>query len=403
MDTYSFKYYLKDFNPNKPDEKDTKYKIYGRLIINRKKAEFYTNFSILLKDWDPDKNLPKNNSVIKEDLLDYEQKILNIRRNFIAKDIKPTASQIIKAFKNNENADDSTKIIPFFKKCIKDLKEESQLTRGTILHYSGTCKSVESFCETIKKTNIGLDEIDYSFIKKYDTYLVNNYKNEDEKPIVRNTVNKYHSRFRTILNIAIKENLIKSNPYRSFPLVNTKSNRSFLSPDELKKFEEADLAGNLSLERVRDIFLFSCNTGLRFSDAMKLKMADIKKNQDNKSYIEILSTKTKELVLLPLTKTAVDLIAKYEDSNDRIVQNFVLPQISNQKFNTYIKIIANIAGIEKNITHHVARHTFATIALNKGIPIEVVQKLLSHTDIKTTQIFAKLLTETMFKEMEKMD
>jgi len=403
METYSFKYYLKKPISIEAFDKQTKYKIYGRLIINRKKAEFYTNFSVTINDWDIEKDCLKNNVIIKEDLVDYEQSILNIRRNFIAQGIKPTASQIINAFKNKDNPTESNKVLNFFQKCLNDMDNEKRISRGTILHYKGTHAALKSFCVSINKEQIAIGDIDYTFIKKYDFFLAKSYKAEQEKALARNTINKYHSRFRTILNIAIKENLIKNNPYHSFPLKNTKSNRTYLSPDELIKFKEADIGYNKSLDRIRDIFLFSCNTGLRFSDAMKLKMTDIKRNKANKPYIEIISTKTKDDVLLPLTRDAIEIIEKYESNNDRIVHNFILPQISNQKFNTYLKVIGSIANIEKDITHHVARHTFATIALNNGIPIEVVQKLLSHTDIKTTQIYAKLLTETVFKEMEKMD
>lgn len=403
METYSFKYYLKKPASTEVLDKQTKYKIYGRLIINRKKAEFFTNFSVTINDWDIEKDCLKNNVIIKEDLVDYEQSILNIRRNFIAQGIKPTASQIIAAFKNKANPTESSKVLNFFQKCLNDMDNEKRISRGTILHYKGTHAALKSFCISINKEQIAIGDIDYTFIKKYDYFLAKSYKTEPEKALARNTINKYHSRFRTILNIAIKENLIKNNPYHSFPLKNTKSNRTYLSPDELIKFKEADIGFNKSLDRIRDIFLFSCNTGLRFSDAMKLKTTDIKRNKANKPYIEIISTKTKDDVLLPLTKDAIEIIEKYESNNDRIVHNFILPQISNQKFNTYLKVIGSIANIEKDITHHVARHTFATIALNNGIPIEVVQKLLSHTDIKTTQIYAKLLTETMFKEMEKMD
>jgi len=402
METYSFKYYLKKPASLEVLDNQTKYKIYGRLIINRKKAEFFTNFSVTINDWDIEKDCLKNNVIIKEDLVDYEQSILNIRRNFIAQGIKPTASQIITAFKNKDNPTESSKVLNFFQKCLNDMDNEKRISRGTILHYKGTHAALKSFCISINKEQITIGDIDYTFIKKYDYFLAKDYKTEPEKALARNTINKYHSRFRTILNIAIKENMINNNPYQSFPLKNTKSNRTYLSPDELIKFKEADIGYNKSLDRIRDIFLFSCNTGLRFSDAMKLKMTDIKRNNENKQYIEIVSTKTKEDVLLPLTREAIDIIDKYESFNDRLVHDFILPQISNQKFNTYLKVIGNIANIDKDITHHVARHTFATIALNKGIPIEVVQKLLSHTDIKTTQIYAKLLTETMFKEMEKM-
>ena len=106
--------------------------------------------------------------------------------------------------------------------------------------------------------------------------------------------------------------------------------------------------------------------------------------------------------MIPLISEAQTIIEKYTEHPDREVLNFVLPRISNQKVNAYLKTLSDLVGIKKTITHHVARHTFATQALNRGIPIEVVQKLMGHTDIQTTQIYAKMLTSTIVKEMEKM-
>jgi site-specific recombinase XerD len=112
--------------------------------------------------------------------------------------------------------------------------------------------------------------------------------------------------------------------------------------------------------------------------------------------------KTNDYVQIPLITEAMEIIEKYNTHPDREVLNFVLPRIKNQKINFHLKTIGDTIGIHKTITHHVARHTFATRALNRGIPIEVVQKLLGHTDLKTTQIYAKMLTSTIVKEMEKM-
>jgi len=112
--------------------------------------------------------------------------------------------------------------------------------------------------------------------------------------------------------------------------------------------------------------------------------------------------KTDDYIQIPLLREAQNIIEKYNNYPDREVLGFVLPRISNQKINSYLKILADQSGLKKTVTHHVARHTFATMALNRGIPVEAVQKLMGHTNIKTTQIYAKMLTSTIVKEMEKM-
>jgi site-specific recombinase XerD len=131
-------------------------------------------------------------------------------------------------------------------------------------------------------------------------------------------------------------------------------------------------------------------------------MSDIIRDENEVSIISIRMGKTDDYVQIPLVEEAKEIVEKYSNSPDREILNFVLPRIKNQKINFHLKTIGNTVGIQKTITHHVARHTFATRALNRGIPIEVVQKLLGHTDLKTTQIYAKMLTSTVVKEMEKM-
>jgi len=131
-------------------------------------------------------------------------------------------------------------------------------------------------------------------------------------------------------------------------------------------------------------------------------MDDIIIGEDGVRFISLKMRKTKDFIQIPLIEDALEIIVRYNDHPDREVLGYVLPRISNQKINTYLKELANLIGIRKTITHHVGRHTFATQALNRGIPVEVVQKLMGHTDIQTTQIYAKLLTSTIVKEMQKM-
>jgi integrase len=163
----------------------------------------------------------------------------------------------------------------------------------------------------------------------------------------------------------------------------------------LKKFKK-------KTNRERDLFLFSCYTGLRFSDAQSLTEMNVKSFENNQKYLDFEMQKTSESIIIPLSEKAISIINKYSMNGNQKNRANILPQISNQKFNIHIKTIAKLSAIDKSISHHTARHTFATIALNNGIPITVVQKLLGHSSVKTTEIYAKTLTTTIFNEMEKM-
>jgi site-specific recombinase XerD len=399
MDSYSFKYFL-----NTSKSKSENIKIYGRLIIDRKKAEFYTRLNIKESEWNPATNMPKKQNGIYEDLSNYHSEILEIKRNFIALGKTPSAKEIVNKLTKRDSKITKNRILDYYQYQVNKMEVKADLNVATIKHYKSTKKTLMLFLESMNKTTLSLAEVDEEVLEKYDTYMKVDYKGHNDQKITRNTINKHHSRFRAILSLAVKDKIIKLNPYFSFKRPsNTKSTRTFLSVDEMKKLKEADLGGNQSLEKIRDIFLFSCQTGLRFGDALSLKMSDIKNNKSGKSYIEDIAQKNDENIILPLTKDAMAIINKYGEHNDRKVGNHVLPQLSNQKFNTYIKIIGNIAGIEKTLTHHVARHTFATNALNNGIPLEVVKELLAQSNIKTTQIYAKLTNKTKFEQMEKME
>lgn len=151
------------------------------------------------------------------------------------------------------------------------------------------------------------------------------------------------------------------------------------------------------LERIRDIFVFSCYTGLAYIDIKNLKKAHISKGFDNKLWINTKRQKTDVQTVVPLLDVAQTILYKYKGLPDGVL----LPIPTNQKTNAYLKEIADVCGINKNLTFHLARHTFATtITLSNGVPIETVSKMLGHTDIKTTQIYARITNEKISSDMK---
>ncbi|BAP31217.1 integrase family protein [Chryseobacterium sp. StRB126] len=154
------------------------------------------------------------------------------------------------------------------------------------------------------------------------------------------------------------------------------------------------------MNQVRDIFLFSCYTGLAYIDVKKLSKSNITLGIDGDKWIFTNRQKTDTSTRVPLLPLAQELILKYEDHLECVNLNVLFPVLSNQKMNSYLKEIANVCGINKELTFHIARHTFATtVTLSNGVPIESVSKMLGHTNIKTTQHYAKILDQKVSDDM----
>jgi integrase len=154
------------------------------------------------------------------------------------------------------------------------------------------------------------------------------------------------------------------------------------------------------LEQVRDIFLFSCYTGLAYIDVQKLKSSEIVSGHDGEQWIFTSRQKTDTPSRIPLMPYALGVIEKYRDHPQCEIEGRLLPILTNQKMNAYLKEIADLCGIDKDLTFHIARHTFATtVTLLNGVPIESVSKMLGHTNIKTTQHYARILDLKVGEDM----
>ena len=210
-----------------------------------------------------------------------------------------------------------------------------------------------------------------------------------------NTVGKTLNNFNALLQISYKKGNIKKIETTQYQLRYEKTNRTFLSMDELNRLEklmDENIAENIK-NTVR-CFLFCCYTGLRYTDLFELTFNKIIDHS-----IEIKQQKTDKFLKLPLCKRALNLI----DINKFHTNEKVFKAYTNQKMNDYIKIAAFMIRINKSLSFHCSRHTFATVSLNLGIPLNVVSEFLGHADLKTTLIYAKLLEHTKIDEMSKWD
>jgi site-specific recombinase XerD len=192
---------------------------------------------------------------------------------------------------------------------------------------------------------------------------------------------------------------INRDPFIRWKPTFEKREREFLSANELSNLETYYFPIK-RLERVRDLFVFSCYTGISYADIIKLNNTHIHKGIDGNNWIITNRQKTKKIVKIPLLDKAQELIDKYNNHPMTVISETLFPVISNEKLNLYLKEIADACGIKKNLTFHMARHTFATtITLSNGVPIETVSKLLGHTKIATTQIYARVIERKVSDDM----
>ena len=242
-------------------------------------------------------------------------------------------------------------------------------------------------------TDIPLREIKYQFIVDLEFFLRTEYGYS------QNTTYKCMKFFKQVINKAIRAGLIFVDPFNGYKISVQRVDRGFLTEDDLKKMMDKEFASK-RLEHVRDIFVFACFTGLAYIDLANLRVDNIQKMFDGRLWIVTHRQKTNTKVTVPLLPPALKILQKYEG---KYLDGQLMPIITNQKLNCYLKEIADICGIEKNLTFHLARHTFATtMTLGKGVPIESVSKMLGHTNIQTTQIYARITNSKISQDMENL-
>lgn len=305
----------------------------------------------------------------------------------------------IPVFTPNEN------FYPSLVQLFNDHNEQAEtlLAYSTLKHYFVTQRYLIAFLQhRYELDDIELSELDYKFIVDFEQFLYRIRPQDHRRPLQTNGVLKHMTRIKKMINLAINLDLITKSPFRAYKLRKQEVDKSFLNRLELKKIEEKEIIGK-RLNTIRDLFVFACYTGLAFVDIEGLLHENIVTGMDGDLWIKSYRQKTKTPVKTPLLPTALAILEKYVPENYRSPTAHIFPRISNQKMNSYLKEIGTICGIHKNLTFHIARHTFATtVTLSNGVPIETVSKMLGHTKLSTTQIYARVLEEKISKDMNQL-
>lgn len=374
--------------------------IVARIIVNGEMAHFSTQQDIAPERWDAKANRTLGTS--------YEEKTINNILDQISASVHrfyydmQSAGETVSALKlKNKLCSTEEKPIKstmeLFDKFITEyavIVRNNGYGKEALIRYKICKNRVQEFLQSeIHADDIPLENINKRLLDRFYLWNRSTYK------VCNNTAIHFMHKFASVYKMAWDSGWVQGNPFHQLKLKKDKTERAYLTIDELERMANKEFTSE-RLERMRDVFLFCCYTGLSYIDVKTLTTDNLVRKPDGKMWIVTKRTKTEVPVHVPLLETPLKLIKKYEPKRKG---KLVFPVYSNQKSNDYLKEIAALCDINKDITFHVARHTFATtITLDNGVPIESVSKMLGHTNVQTTQIYARITDRKVGGDMENL-
>jgi site-specific recombinase XerD len=374
--------------------------IYARITINSERAQFVIQRTIEESLWDHGRGQAKGFS--KEarevnDYLDFIKSKLREHRIYMEEH-----NEEITAFSLREKymgIDSKSKtILEIFRehneKCLGLINKD--FAPATVLRYETTYRHLENFIKMkYKRSDLSVNEITPMFVSDFEYYF------KVTRKCNHNTTIKYIKNFKKIVLIAIANGWMKNNPFSNIKYHFDEVDMAYLTEEELRRIMEKDFKIE-RLKQVRDIYLFCCFTGLAFVDVKNLSYNDIEE-KDGRYWIRKKRQKTKNWCNIPLLGPAEDLMNKYRQHPYCIKNGLVLPVSSCQKMNAYLREIADLCEINKHLSTHTARHTFATtVTLSNQISMEVVSKMLGHSSINMTKKYARVVDDLISRDMQKI-
>ena len=367
---------------------DGSYPIYFFLRVGGVTIKMPTGKNVMASEWNKKENTAKSNSqkgmalasFLNKKITDFNSYMLT--EEAMGKEITLNLAQ--QFFDETDRVD----FYQFWDMQIQMLSSEKKY--NTLRGYLTTKRILMTIAP-----KLSFGDINYSFLEKFDHHLAVVRKNCANARFTK------HKALRCMLNQAILKSLIKENPYKHFKFKPAKGNRLYLTIQEVEKIINYKLPSEgRNLNHAQDMFVFSCLTGIRFGDVIALKYKNIKSNPDR---IEITMEKTSKPIIIPLLPIAKGIIFKYQKM--RIVnddQN-IFPNIANSVINRKLKELMKLVGINKSVSFHLSRHTFATTHIHAKTSLSHLQQLLGHANIQDTMVYAKTMQEDLFRSMDNLN
>jgi len=408
MQTAKVSFYLK-FDKIKTETGEAP--IYCRITVNGIRSNISINRWVHPDRWVETDMLRKARKKEDQELHFYMEsirsRIKGIERELLDNRIPITSENIKKAYSGKANKSKTLiDAIEWHNTQFKKTVDAEMATKATLKRYETVKKHVISFLQfQFPKSDLPLEELEENFITNFELFLRSERKDArgSLKKCANNSAVKYIRNFRKIIKMVVKAKWLKHDPFTAYDGKVRESSRPFLTPDEIELIRNKKIDVP-RLEVIRDIFCFSIFTGYAYSDVKKLTYNDIHRHIDGELWIFTDRQKTKVEENVLLLDPAIQLIEKYRSHPVCLKKGVLFPVPSNQRVNTYLKELADICGIQKKLTFHTARHSFATsIMLANDIPMETLMTAIGHTRIKQTQHYAKMLNSKVSSDMKRLN
>lgn len=368
-----------------------------RVYLGDQKFETNTKIYVKPEEWKHEKVKGTNEEAkrVNKCIEGFKMKAFDLQRELMNEGKDVTLANI-KAKWFGISLEHPRMLMEIFTQHNRQMKElvNKEFSPLTYERYETSFRHTKSFLRwKLTYDDIDIKQLNYEFIADYEFWL------KTERRCDHNTTVKYLSNFKKIVRIAIKNGWLARDPFVGFNMIKREVDRPFLVEDELNRIVNKVFSVS-RMSQVRDTFAFCCYTGLAYADVKKLRRGEITIGIDGQKWISIARQKTETRARIPLLPPALEILERYSEDPQCLNNGRLLPVLSNQKMNGYLKEIADACEINKKMTCHTARHTFATtVTLTNGVPIETVGKMLGHRNLKTTQHYAKILDKKISEDM----